>query len=116
MSPFAVAKRCGYPQCREFVEARVKYCDAHKRERYQQTDTMRGGSDPFYKTALWLKARAVVMMEEPICRMCQKRETTMVDHVIPRKLGGSDLARDNLQGLCAHCHAIKTARDGSRSR
>lgn len=39
-----------------------------------------------------------------------------VDHVIPKAQGGADRL-DNLQALCAPCHAAKTVRDaGGRAR
>ena len=35
----------------------------------------------------------------------------MVDHIVPINKGGAPLDMDNLQSLCSHCHAAKTARD-----
>lgn len=56
--------------------------------------------------------RAVVMTEEPLCRVCLKngvtRATAIVDHVKPLAWGGSD-DRSNKQGLCKPHHDEKSA-------
>ena len=61
------------------------------------------------------KARAIVMAEEPMCRICQIRLATECDHIKPKHKGGTD-ARSNLQALCAPCHADKTAREAAEAR
>jgi hypothetical protein len=49
---------------------------------------------------------------EPLCRECAKQgivsEAVVPDHIIPLAFGGTD-TEDNVQCLCAACHAIKTA-------
>ncbi len=62
--------------------------------------------------------RAQVIAEEPLCRLCLKRNvespTEEVDHIVPLSAGGSD-ERRNKQGLCSLCHAAKTkAEDRAR--
>lgn len=69
---------------------------------------------------LWEAIRAVVLMEEPLCRRCQSRgkvaATTNVDHIKCKAKGGSD-DRENLQGLCDTCKLEKDAEDkGQRVR
>jgi len=57
-----------------------------------------------------------VLRGKPLCVECGKlgRLTiaTVCDHIIPHK-GDMGLFYDygNLQGLCTHCHAVKTATD-----
>jgi 5-methylcytosine-specific restriction protein A len=64
----------------------------------------------------WRKLRLIVLAEEPVCRMCGREASEHVDHIVARAKGGSD-ERENLQGLCASCHARKTARhDGGFGR
>ena len=55
----------------------------------------------------WQKIRAVVLTEEPLCRACKRMPATDVDHIIPKRHGGTD-DRANLQPLCAQCHHVKT--------
>ena len=49
---------------------------------------------------------------EPLCRDCKSaglvRAATVVDHIIPLALGGSD-RDDNVRSLCADCHRVRTA-------
>lgn len=67
--------------------------------------------------AAWVKLRAVVLRDEPLCRTCmaQGRVTaaTQVDHVVSKSEGGTD-ARSNLAPTCTACHRAKTAREGLR--
>lgn len=63
-----------------------------------------------YDSVRWRKIRAMVLQEEPLCRLCarQGRDTkaNTVDHIKPHN---DDLvlflSRDNLQALCASCHS-----------
>lgn len=52
------------------------------------------------------------LQAEPLCRHCaakgKVRIATAPDHIKPLALGGTD-TDDNIQCLCADCHAIKTA-------
>jgi 5-methylcytosine-specific restriction protein A len=56
------------------------------------------------------------LAREPLCRHCREkgfiREATTPDHIVPIAYGGTD-TEDNIQCLCADCHAIKTAKEGA---
>jgi 5-methylcytosine-specific restriction endonuclease McrA len=54
--------------------------------------------------------RKVVLIEEPVCKICGRKPSEQVDHKVPICKGGTD-QRDNLQGICDECHDIKTAKD-----
>ncbi len=58
----------------------------------------------------WMDMRHVVLVEEPVCAVCDRRPSVEVDHIIPLCQGGTD-ARDNLQGICLECHEDKTRVD-----
>ncbi len=58
----------------------------------------------------WMRMRNAVLIEEPVCRICGKKPSTQVDHIIPICKGGTD-ERSNLQGTCDDCHDTKTAKD-----
>lgn len=55
----------------------------------------------------WQRLRKIILTEEPLCRMCKAqgrtREATVVDHITPKRDGGTD-ERENLQALCFTCH------------
>lgn len=63
----------------------------------------------------WRKLRDAFIARHPICadpfelHGDQIVPATQVDHIIPRKRGGTD-EEPNLQALCAHCHSTKTAK------
>jgi len=58
----------------------------------------------------WMRMREVVLIEEPVCRICERRPSVEVDHILPIFKGGTD-ERDNLQGACHECHEDKTCDD-----
>ena len=66
--------------------------------------------NPLYNTKRWRTIRAIVLSEEPTCRMCKRlgkiTPADTVDHIKPHK-GDLQLFydRDNLQALCASCHS-----------
>jgi 5-methylcytosine-specific restriction protein A len=63
----------------------------------------------------WTKLRLMVLRERPLCEHCG-RAATDVDHKVARVKGGDD-SFENLQALCASCHAKKTVReDGGLGR
>lgn len=64
--------------------------------------------------AAWRKLRAAVLLEEPLCRLCKKKDPPViraakcVDHE-----DGDPNNNDpkNLQPLCWPCHSRKTAKE-----
>jgi len=64
--------------------------------------------------ATWRKLRLLILHREPICRLCGKKPSIDVDHILPKKRGGKDV-EENLQALCHSCHSKKTqAEKGKR--
>lgn len=63
------------------------------------------------------KARARLLRDDPLCRMCRKQGRTEVatiaDHVIPLAETGRQ-APSELQPLCRACHLKKTADEALR--
>ena len=57
-----------------------------------------------------MRMRELVLIEEPVCRKCQRMSSVQVDHIIPLCKGGTD-ERDNLQAMCEQCHDEKTRKD-----
>lgn len=67
---------------------------------------------PLNSTA-WLKQRAQVLAEEPLCRLClasgYTTPATDVDHIHNGEGDYTDdNSRENLQPLCHECHSRKT--------
>ena len=61
----------------------------------------------FYSSPEWRRLRTRILHLEPACRACGTQATD-VDHVIGIEDGGAPLDPENLQPLCAPCHARKT--------
>lgn len=56
----------------------------------------------------WRKLRLIKLRMDPMCQAegCGQVATD-VDHIMPKRVGGSD-DMDNLQSLCHACHSRKT--------
>ena len=69
----------------------------------------------FYHTKQWKSIRNYYIQMNPLCELCDKEGYTIegqcVDHITPRRLGGSDTNLNNLQTLCNSCHASKTGKE-----
>ena len=69
----------------------------------------------FYQSRKWRTLRALKLQKDPLCEECMRKgmlvPAQMVDHIVPINKGGASLDLNNLQSLCNHCHAVKTARD-----
>lgn len=79
-----------------------------KRERHGRIEGRRG-----------VELRKRRLANEPLCRMCKAKgvatPATTPDHIKPLAHGGLDID-DNIQCLCAECHADKTAYEGHNSQ
>tara|TARA_R110000803_G_scaffold202313_1_gene267422 strand:+ start:1649 stop:2005 length:357 start_codon:yes stop_codon:yes gene_type:complete len=69
----------------------------------------------FYHTKQWKSIRNYYIQMNPLCELCDMEGYTIqgqcVDHITPRRLGGSDTNLSNLQTLCNSCHASKTGKE-----
>jgi 5-methylcytosine-specific restriction enzyme A len=82
----------------------------------QDYDRFRGSSTKRGYNYQWQQARAMFLVEHPLCVDCQKEGragvATEVDHIIPHR-GDMNLfwaSETNWQGLCKRHHSAKTAR------
>lgn len=117
--PYAPARPCrAYARgCPATTTAKDGLCDAHRAEKRAQLDAMphRRAGHAWYKSQAWLRLRARVLKEEPVCRECGDRLATHVDHIRPRRdFPELALDRSNLQGLCEQCHNRKSGREAFR--
>jgi len=74
-------------------------------------------SDPFYRTATWLRLRKDRLRHDHhTCTVpgCGQR-ATVVDHIVPRRAGGPDVLT-NLRSLCReHDQQVKERPGGKRA-
>jgi 5-methylcytosine-specific restriction protein A len=117
MSPLSP---CLEPGCPEFAAPKGRgRCLDHYRERERErnqrrrADPDRGRRVKLYHSKRWLVLRRRVLFEQSVCAKdgCM-RLATDVDHIVPMSQGGAEYERSNLQGLCGHHHALKSAREG----
>ena len=96
-----------------YCPPRLTFAPIPKRD-YQAEDRQRGSRHARGYGTAWDKVAALVKAQEPLCRPCNKlgitRAADEVDHIVPKAQGGTD-DRDNLQPICADCHALKTAHE-----
>lgn len=112
--PIKPAHPCAYPGCPELVRD-GRYCPAHSRTSQAAYDRDRGTAAQRGYGGRWQRLRAIVLRANPLCVDPYHRHpeqvvpATEVDHIIPKRQGGTDSV-DNLQSLCRECHNAKTAR------
>jgi len=98
-------------------------CDEHKAQRrvqlQRQVDAKRPTPAQRGYGPAWKKTRDDHLEKHPYCvdpyqvHGASQVLATDVDHVTPRKEGGTD-DENNLQSLCHACHSRKTAREDGR--
>lgn len=123
--PFLQPINCDYPDCRAAALPDSRYCKPHQKppevkEEIRQVEKRRKQNEPWrawYHRKPWTGEnglRARCLARDPICKVCDRNASTIVDHIRPHK-GVWALFVDllNLQGLCKACHDKKTvAEDG----
>jgi 5-methylcytosine-specific restriction protein A len=67
--------------------------------------------DKRYNTTAWRKIRAVFLRDYPLCNICKQKESTVLDHITPVRLGGDFWNTRNYQALCKYCHNSKSAKE-----
>lgn len=66
--------------------------------------------DVRYNGRQWRNLRKHCLRRDPECVECG-RVATVVDHIVPVRLGGGFYDFQNLQGMCGNCHNAKSARE-----
>lgn len=73
-----------------------------------------------YDSPLWRRARRAHLAAHPLCVTCEAmgvlRPATVLDHKVPVRDGADFFEASNHQGLCASCHAKKSAKEGHARR
>lgn len=81
--------------------------------------TWQGNSPNRMRGRQWMRLRSAILQRDPICRSCETkgrvRPSTIVDHLVPLSLGGSD-EPSNLAGTCNDCHQDKTQREAAKAQ
>ena len=71
--------------------------------------------DKVYNTVRWQRLRRHYLNHYPLCEYCRQQgktvPATVLDHIKPIRSGGEIWNTDNMQGLCARCHQLKTNKD-----
>lgn len=104
--PTAAPRPCRKPGCPQTTTK--GFCEKHRGTDTRQHDQHRGNSAARGYGSRWRKLRLMVLAREPLCRRCGQPATD-VDHIVPKRHGGSD-SMDNLQALCHAHHSMKTGR------
>ena len=93
--------------------ANFQPCPLHSRMKWASSATVSAAGRGY--GAEHRALRRQVLREEPVCRACGIRPSTIADHIVPLSLGGQTV-RANLQGLCGECSGSKTGHEGAAAR
>jgi 5-methylcytosine-specific restriction enzyme A len=113
--PQAAPRPCTHPGCGKLVHDGSGRCERHPRPAWAKKVNA-----PKRITGRRLQAlRAELFARNPLCAECERqgrvRLATQRDHVISLGEEGTE-DDDNVQGLCADCHAEKSLAESIRSR
>ncbi len=110
--PYKPKVNCTTKGCSNYANAGDGgLCDVHKKQRHRDYSKTRDDAEhtKIYKTKAWKLARKQALYrDEGWCVICKEVPAVLVDHIKEVKDGGALYALDNLQSLCAKCHAKKT--------
>jgi 5-methylcytosine-specific restriction protein A len=71
-------------------------------------------ADKYYQSKEWKKLRAYKIALNPICEDCEEKgvttKTHTVDHIVPRRQGGTE-ELSNLRSRCKHHNNLKNQAD-----
>jgi len=113
--PTRLPHPCAVTGCSRLVVVGAR-CEIHKLPPRKDLRESAGHRGYGYK---WSQIRREYIRAHPFCsdpyslHLNQKMRADMVDHIVPKRQGGSD-SMSNLQSLCNRCHQYKTSKDGSR--
>lgn len=113
--PRKAGRNCTRGGCAGIVRDGVcSLCGPTRRHSQREHDARRGTSAQRGYDARWRKLREAQLSREPLCARCREEgwvvAATDVDHIVPRRQGGSD-SFDNFESLCHSHHSEKTARE-----
>jgi len=104
--PSAAYQECRYPRCPNYA-VHHGYCATHQSAHTNRREQY-GNLNPGNARFRWL--RAGFLQRNPMCKRCRTDAATILDHVVPhRGVAALFWSEKNWQGLCVHCHAVKTA-------
>lgn len=107
--PTLPPRPCAHPACPELVTR--GRCPTHEAAYQRGKDTKTPEARAFYDSPRWRKVRAWYRKRHRLCEECLRNgrpeHATLVDHIVPVRLGGAKFADSNLQSLCDACHQRK---------
>lgn len=125
---------CSGAGCLRAIPEGQRYCDEckpaptpkHPGREHMRTDGYNEELDALRKGTRWQKTRALKAKQQPICALCGRARTKIVDHIVPAEIAIRQVQASgrfpldkwagyylmsNLQGLCRPCHQVKTDED-----
>jgi len=111
--PYKFNHPCSVKNCPNLAIPSERFCAYHRKQfnrDYNKLKKKEGQNRQYWSSYQWRKIRNIYLRKYPLCIECGN-QATEVDHIIPVKLGGSNI-ESNLQPLCKSCHSRKTALEG----
>jgi 5-methylcytosine-specific restriction enzyme A len=84
----------------------------------QKAPIVKRKRDEFYHTARWKKESRAFLMQNPLCRQCERDgfivPSQITDHIIPKNACRDPWDKNNWQPLCKKHNLAKGAQDKKR--
>lgn len=107
-----VRRACIHPGCLAYGEDTTR-CPAHQGERVRAKDSRRYASGDGAQKKLRAMLNKELAWRCSLCRVTFPPHALEVDHRVPLRQGGRDVA-ENLQILCIPCHRAKSTQESGR--
>jgi 5-methylcytosine-specific restriction endonuclease McrA len=111
---------CATPACLGRSAPRSRWCTTCGPLLRRQQDRTYKQAAParraLYSSKAWRIVRRMVLVRDPICKLCGEQASTEADHITPLADGGAALDMGNLQGVDASCHSRKTREEIERRK
>lgn len=105
--PRRALRPCSTPGCPHLVRSGSR-CAVHTQQDRRGGEVARPSPSARGYGRKWQKVRDAYLQEHPYCVVCGAIATD-VDHIVPRRRGGTD-DWSNLQSMCHSHHSQKTAK------
>ena len=111
-----IGKPCREPRCANLARDGFHYCEKHAAQEVTGAFLRKAKQRlALYNSAAWQRTRAAKLARDPVCEVCKRAAATQIHHkATARETPELSFSLDNLESICARCHARESARESRK--